>query len=373
MDQTNRYDWIEFYEKFAKKLVNYKNSRTELINKIKTVYTNINIKLPTLEKDNNIVDVDPFTIFGLFNKHITNSNRIKILTEIKKEFLINANVPTHFDSLPVLNNQNATFYWFIGYRGEHDIDNLWGIFENAVIYAENQSDQILVELKKYFNLAINTKGNGNSKITMGLYWLSHETYINLDDRNELFIYDSGNMPKEFVDRLPKIDNKISADKYFEICRKVKDFLKTPESSYKSLMSLSYAAWSYSEKVNQETKAKKIAEEPTNIDADIDRIHYWIYSAGNNSSYWNEFYDKGIMAIEWGELGDLSQVNSQSEIKQKMIECVDDSVSFNNEAHIIWEFIKVLKPGDIVFVKKGVNKLIAKGTVTSSYFDNKTVI
>ena len=181
------------------------------------------------------------------------------------------------------------------------------------------------------------------------------------------------MPKEFVDRLPKIDNKISADKYFEICRKVKDFLKTPESSYKSLMSLSYAAWSYSEKVNQETKAKKIAEEPTNIDADIDRIHYWIYSAGNNSSYWNEFYDKGIMAIEWGELGDLSQVNSQSEIKQKMIECVDDSVSFNNEAHIIWEFIKVLKPGDIVFVKKGVNKLIAKGTVTSSYFDNKTVI
>ena len=28
------------------------------------------IKLPTLERENNIVDIDPFTVFALFNKNI---------------------------------------------------------------------------------------------------------------------------------------------------------------------------------------------------------------------------------------------------------------------------------------------------------------
>lgn len=30
-------------------------------------------------------------------------------------------VPTSFDSIPVLNNQNATFYYFIGDRADEDI------------------------------------------------------------------------------------------------------------------------------------------------------------------------------------------------------------------------------------------------------------
>jgi len=106
-----------FYKEFAKKLLQYQNDRLELINKIKDIFLKMNnLPLPTLERDNNIVDIDPFTVFGLFNKGITNNNRLELLSLIKEYFGINAEIPKDFNGIPVLNNQKATFYYFIGDR-----------------------------------------------------------------------------------------------------------------------------------------------------------------------------------------------------------------------------------------------------------------
>jgi len=38
-----------------------------------------------------------------------------------------------------------------------------------------------------------------------------------------------------------------------------------------------------------------------------------------SKYWDEFAEKGIIAIGWDYLGDLSRYNSREEIREKMIE------------------------------------------------------
>ena len=77
-----QFDWINFYSEFADKLLEYKDNRQELINKIKRVYATINIKVPKLESGDEIIDIDPFTVFGLFNKGITNENRIAIINGI---------------------------------------------------------------------------------------------------------------------------------------------------------------------------------------------------------------------------------------------------------------------------------------------------
>ena len=132
----NDFVWVAFYTEFAEKLLPYANNRTALIEKIKAVYAAIDKPLPKLEKDNHPVDIDPFTIFGLFNKGITDDNRTAILKGIAAEFSVQATVPQSFRGIPVLNNQKATFYYFLGERKEGDIDTLWKVFVSAMEYAK---------------------------------------------------------------------------------------------------------------------------------------------------------------------------------------------------------------------------------------------
>jgi len=371
----NQYDWVEFYSEFAKKLLPFKDSRKSLIEKIKNIYDRISISLPKLEKDNNIVDIDPFTIFGLFNKGITTENRIKVLTAIAEDFDIKATVPTSFDSLPVLNNQNATFYYFIDERGESDIDDLWGLFESALKYADDPSPDNREEVSKYFDLAINRKGNGNSKITMALYWIAPHAFLNLDQRNTWYIYESGKIPKEVVDSLPEIETKIPSKKYFDIVEKLRAYLNSGQSNLKDFKDLSFEAWRYSTEINEQKKAEKNQaqreEKGTGLaDEDVDTVHYWIYSPGDGAFKWDEFYDKGVMGIGWGAIGDLNQYATKEDMKDAMKDKIDPSRPYKNAAHATWQFANVMKPGDIVFVKKGMHQLIGRGIVESDYyFDN----
>ena len=91
---TSKYtSWIPFYMECADILSAYAQDRDSLCKKIKQLYSDIGMKMPTLEKDGQLIDIDPFTVFGLFNKGITNENRKKILRGIAKEFSVNAAIP----------------------------------------------------------------------------------------------------------------------------------------------------------------------------------------------------------------------------------------------------------------------------------------
>ena len=85
-----QFGWIDFYSEFASKLLSFKNDRKTLISKINAVYAAIDMKVPKLESGDEIIDIDPFTVFGLFNKGITNANRIAIIGSIAKEFAVEA-------------------------------------------------------------------------------------------------------------------------------------------------------------------------------------------------------------------------------------------------------------------------------------------
>lgn len=189
MSESNQFDWVDFFKELASKLLTYKNNRTELIEKVKQIYEITGINFPTLEKDKKVVDIDPFTFFGLFNKKSKEENRISILKEVAELFDIKAPLPTAFASIPVLNPQNATFYYFIPDRGENDIQDLWELFDAAIAYSKNPNKETIAQISKYFDLCINMKGNGNSKITMGLYWIAPDSLLNLDQRNTWYIYE----------------------------------------------------------------------------------------------------------------------------------------------------------------------------------------
>ena len=77
-------------------------------------------------------DICPFTVFGSFNKGITNANRIALLEQFAKQFSIKAAVPTEFDGIPVVMNLSAWFFAYKENRGEHDIDNLWNYLKKPL-------------------------------------------------------------------------------------------------------------------------------------------------------------------------------------------------------------------------------------------------
>lgn len=366
----NQFAWVDFYKEFAGKLLAYKNNRGELVDKVRAIYAEAGINMPTLEKDNQLVDIDPFTVFGLFNKSsMREANRSKIITAVKKIFNVQTEVPTSFDSIPVLNNQNATFYYFIDSRGDEDIDDLWGLFESALKYAASPTAENRVPLAKYFDRVINKKGNGNSKITMGLYWISPNSFLNLDSRNKWYIYESGKIPAAVVGDLPEIEMKISADKYFAIVEKLRDYLQSPESPLKDFKELSFEAWKYSTQVNEEKKRVQAQREQKGAglaDEDVDTVHYWIYSPGDGARKWDEFYKRGVMGLGWHQIGDFNQYASKDEMKTAMKEKIDPSRPYKNAAHATWQFLTEMKPGDIVFAKKGMHSLIGRGVVTSEY-------
>ena len=480
-----QFEWINFYSEFATKLLEFKNNRAELIADIQSAYSAINMKLPKLEREDSIIDIDPFTVFGLFNKGITNANRIAILESFATVFNIKSKVPNNFDGIPVLNNLKATYYGFKDDRQVADIDNLWGLYESAINLAEKDDAANREIFTKWYDTVHDQLGI-RWNITMGLYWIRPYEFINLDSINRWFIVDPDNMPVDFVNSVKKKLNKVPyASEYLAIKDACLHALKDSDYEYKNFPELSYRAWIVSKQVNQEkaeVKGKKsskaaflrwfapliqalrdlggsgtpaearakiieneqlsedeinqtrgknnvnkfenevafarnylvnagyidksvygiwtlteagksvdmtsemasdifknvLSSSPSkkekNIDAladeDVHTVRYWLYAPGEGSCMWDEFYTLGIMAIGWGEIGDLSTFDSKDAMKIKMREVIDESLSYKNAAHATWQFANEMKIGDIVFVKKGMHQIIGRGVVMSDYeYDN----
>lgn len=480
-----QFEWINFYSEFATKLLEFKNNRAELIADIQSAYSAINMKLPKLEREDSIIDIDPFTVFGLFNKGITNANRIAILESFATVFNIKSKVPNNFDGIPVLNNLKATYYGFKDDRQAADIDNLWGLYESAINLAEKDDEANREIFTKWYDTVHDQLGI-RWNITMGLYWIRPYEFINLDSINRRFIVDPDNMPVDFVNSVKKKLNKVPyAAEYLAIKDACLRALKDGNYEYKNYPELSYRAWIVSKQVNQEkaeVKGKKSSKAPflrwfapliqalrdlggsgtpaearakiieneqlsedeinqtrgknnvnkfenevafarnylvnagyidksvygiwtltaagksvdmtsemasdifknvlssspskqgKNTDAladeDVHTVRYWLYAPGEGSCMWDEFYTSGIMAIGWGEIGDLSTFDSKDAMKIKMREVIDESLSYKNAAHATWQFANEMKIGDIVFVKKGMHQIIGRGVVMSDYeYDN----
>lgn len=356
-----RFQWTEFYMELASALLPYKNNRSELIAKLKTIFADAGMNFPFKERGKEVYeDICPFTVFGSFNKGITNANRIALLEQFAKQFSIKAAVPTEFDGIPVVMNLSAWFFAYKENRGEHDIDNLWDLLEKAIAY----SDEASTDNKKAFIAAYDTVTKQKMikwNITMGLYWARPYTFINLDSTNRAFITDVDNMPHYFTTIFSDINKGLPDGRnYLFMCEQAKNALNQKEYEYHSFPELSYYAW----KSNQSGKTEETTT--TTVDSNIKETNYWIYSPGDNASMWDEFYKSGIMGIGWDDVTDLKGFSSKEEIKDYMKKVYDPSYSYKNNAHCLWQFANEIKVGDVIFVKKGMHKIIGKGIVTSDY-------
>ena len=358
MAESLNFDWVPFYREVAQKLLTYKDNRATLVAEIKDVFSSIGLALSKLNKRNDATDIDPFTVFGLFNKRALQETRKKIMTGLAQKWNLKATVPQSLLGIPVIMPLNAVFHPFED-DDTPNISLLWRLFEIALSYSESREEIKRTELLTLIDSAVNMRFNAFGKVTMGLYWIAPEAYLNLDSRNYWYIFETNRLPNDFVKTLPLYNQKFSAILYLETIEKIKDFLNNRGQSF---MEFSNDAYQYSEKVNA-----IIADEGENdASPSNDCVNYWTYAPGENARLWDDFYKNGIMGIGCRELGDIRQYKTKEEIRKVFQKNGKSSQSFKNDTLASWQFANEMKVGDIIFVKKGMKKILGWGIVKSDY-------
>jgi 5-methylcytosine-specific restriction protein B len=97
-----------------------------------------------------------------------------------------------------------------------------------------------------------------------------------------------------------------------------------------------------------------------------RRRVWLYAPGGNAEFWDEFYEAGIMAIGWDELGDLSQYGSLDDVLAALQRERESEQRPTNNARTCYDFVHTIRVGDRVFVKRGRNTIVGYGMVTGEY-------
>ena len=327
--------WSEIYEEFATKLLEYKNDRKNLISKLQNVYEEIGMKLPKMESNGEILDIDPFTIFGLFNKGITDDNRKRILGEIAKQFNLKSKVPFSFEGIPLVNNLRSTFFNFAEERGENDINNLWEVFESAIRYADNPTQGNKLKIESTYNNVIKQKGI-QWNITMGLYWIRPNTYINLDSKNREFIIKQKILPQQFIKEVNQFKNVPNGEQYIQLCDLLLEKIKDGQYGYRDFKELSFIAYERNMSVDTVTQ-----HNTQNTDIAKNTILYG--PPGTGKTYNTVMY--AVAIIENKKLEEIKKENYTEVIDRYNKYKEDGLIEFTtfHQSYGYEEFIEGIKP------------------------------
>ena len=181
-------EWIPLYTELAKALLSCKNNRKPLVDWIYSDISQVGesslVEYLHMRDGSKITDIDPFSVFAIFNRPLRPANRVAMLQMFKDRFSLKSEVPTDFNGIPTVNSQRAFFFSWDD-NGER-INDLWAIFENVIFGKDisNLFDKVIADgVPKY-------------SLTMVLYWIAPYDYLNLDGRNRLFLKKYG-FPEQY--------------------------------------------------------------------------------------------------------------------------------------------------------------------------------
>ena len=189
--EKQRFEWTDFYEAVAEKLLAHADDRTPLIEGIHEIasrvpgLTYLQDKFPD-GTSGPLRDICPFTTMGTFNRSMTDANRKTIAGELAKLLGVTVPVPPSFEGIPVLNNQRSWFFAYADKRGAGDIDALWKVFVAASKMVDgDQLDTRDVFIRAY-DEATQVWGVAWN-LSTGLYWAHPWEFLTLDSQSRHYI------------------------------------------------------------------------------------------------------------------------------------------------------------------------------------------
>jgi 5-methylcytosine-specific restriction enzyme B len=95
--------------------------------------------------------------------------------------------------------------------------------------------------------------------------------------------------------------------------------------------------------------------------------YWIYAPGKGARFWEQYRNEGLMGVGWKKLReDLSKYSTDDELRTAYLAAYGNSSS-EVDYRQLRDFVRGVRIGDKIFVKRGKSELIGFGVVTSDYF------
>ena len=338
------FTWIPFYMELSQKLLQFRNNRTPLVN---WIYENLQgyvAHLKDAPDGRRVPDIDPFTVFAVINRGISWNKKTDICNKFKEFLKISSLVPQNFYGIPIMNSQLSNFMAFDNRRQDGDIERLWILFENAVL------DKGIREAYD----ALNGQYLIKYTITMGLFWIRPDRFLSLDSHNRKKLISLG---------IASFNNKfVPYNEYEGIMIRLNEMLKSgmiPNCS--DYVEFTHATYIQNEGESIRDTVKENSSEPSHS-----ANAYWTFSPGHNASKWQICREEGIMCIGWDALGDLSKYSSREEMKTAVKKHYPSDGSAKNDSLAVWQFANEMKPGDIVFAKQGMSKILGRGVVESDY-------
>ena len=95
--------------------------------------------------------------------------------------------------------------------------------------------------------------------------------------------------------------------------------------------------------------------------------YWLYVPGEGAGKWDEFRTAGIMALNWDRIGDpTSYPNEEAVIEALEAGYGDWGGRPTGAAGMIRDFTHTMRPGDVVYARRGPTEIIGRGVVRSEF-------
>lgn len=225
----SKFTWVPLYEELAQALLRYKEDRTELVEWIYEDLSKVtradgqSLVAYLKQKDGSrIFDIDPFSVFAIFNRSTSWDNRTELLTHFKKKFRLTSTIPSDFNGIPTVDARRSFFF---SWKSDNNkvIHDLWQLFEKVISNHDISEafDQVL------------ENGMPKYSLTMCLFWICPEKYLALDSKNRSYLESFG-FPNEFP--------KFNYDEYSNLMTKVQKKINNEDIPCSSFLELSLCAW-----------------------------------------------------------------------------------------------------------------------------------
>lgn len=225
----SKFTWVPLYEELAQALLRYKEDRTELVEWIygdlgKVTRSDGQSLVAYLkQKDGSkILDIDPFSVFAIFNRNTSWGNRTELLNHFKKKLGLTLDIPTDFNGIPTVDARRSFFF---SWKSDNSkvIHDLWQLFEKVI------SDH---DISEAFDQVLEN-GMPKYSLTMCLFWICPEKYLALDSRNRSYLNSFG-FPNDFP--------KFNYQEYSDLLAKVQKKINNGDIPCSSFLDISFRAW-----------------------------------------------------------------------------------------------------------------------------------